>query len=110
MINHVNVGIYTVQEGDTPQSVAKLVYNDVRLYTSLLKDNPESAWSAGMQIEVRNKQGRTTEVRPEEDVIDIIRRMYSNQPVHLYIDRFYEWNGGKGYAPEAGDIVYVPER
>lgn len=110
MITHVNIGVYTLKEGDTPQTVAKIAYNDVNMYTTLLKDNEDYMWDTGLQIQVRNKKGRTTEVQPGEDAVEIIRRMFQNQPVHLYLDRFYEWNGGRDYVPEAGDVVFVPER
>jgi hypothetical protein len=109
MVTHTNTGIYVIKDGDTPHSVANYVYNDKTMYHVLIKENPQD-WVPGFPIEVPNKKGRQTEVLPEEGAFDVIRRMFPNQPIHLYLDRFYGWNGGDEYQPEAGDFVYVPER
>ena len=109
MVEHVNTGRYVVQEGDTPRSVAEFVYRDGSLYHVLLKKNPFE-WYEGDTVVVPNKAGRKTVVVEGETINDIILRMFRNQPVHLYLERFYRWNGGEDYMPEAGDVVYVPER
>lgn len=109
MITHINTGTYTLQDGDTPHSVSNYVYGDKTLYHVLLKANP-SEWAIGFPIEVPNKKGRQTEVLQDESSFDVIRRMFPNQPIHLYLDKFYGWNGGEDYVPAEGDIVFVPER
>lgn len=109
MVNHVNTGRYKVQSGDTPRSVAEMVYRDGSLYHVLLKSNPFE-WNEGDTIFVPNKAGRETEMKVDEAIFDVIERMFPNQPIHYYIERFYAWNGGNECSPEVGDIVYVPER
>lgn len=109
MIEHVNIGRYTVQQGDTPRTVADLAYRNGDMYVRVMKENPHE-WEEGDIVLVPNKKGRLTDVLPGEDVGDIISRMFPGQPPHIYIERFYLWNGGYDYVPEEGDQVYVPER
>lgn len=109
MVRHVNTGRYKVREHDTPRSVADAVYRDGSLYHVLLKANPFE-WEVGDTIFIPNKAGRETEMKVDEAVFDAIGRMFPNQPIHYYVDRFFMWNGGDDYVPEEGDTVYVPER
>lgn len=109
MVKHVNTGRYSLRQGDNPRSVAEYVYRDGSLYHVLLKANPFE-WDEGDTVFIPNKPGRETEVKQDEVVFDVIRRMFPNQPIHLYLDKFYGWNGGEDYSPQAGDVVYVPNR
>lgn len=109
MVEHVNIGRYKVQEGDTPRSVAYLAYRNGDMYAQVLKANPYE-WSTGDTVLVPNKKGRLTIVRAGEDFAAVIKRMFPTQPQHIYTERFYQWNGGESYEPLEGDEVFVPER
>jgi hypothetical protein len=110
MVEHVNVGVYTLKEGDTPRSVAEDVYSDGNLYTVLTKNNLESNWEPSEKIKVPNKKGRRTVVQDRESIKTLLQRMYPHDPPHIYYKKFYTWNGGVQVEDLVGSQVYVPER
>jgi hypothetical protein len=105
----VSDGLYKVREGDQPRSIAARVYGDGSKYSMLLAANPHT--NAGTQIIVPNVKGRTTEVEYDgESPQEIIRRLFPNQPIHMYLQRFYTWNGGEDAELMLGEMVFVPDR
>ena len=40
---------------------------------------------------------------------EVIARLYPFQPTHLYIERFYRWNGNKDASALEGQMVFIPE-
>lgn len=109
MIERRSHGTFLLQDGDTPRSVAEVVYGDGSRYAILLKYNPEQ-WVPGTRIEVPNKAGRSTTVEDGEQTRDLIARMFKNQPVHLYLKRYYQWNGMREATDLVGETVFIPER
>ena len=105
----VTEGLYYVREDDQASQVAERVYGDVKKSNNLLRANP-SAWSAAELIRVPGVQGRVANVRSGESSTSVIRRMFPGQPTHIYLDRFYSWNGGDSRVFAGGELVFVPER
>jgi hypothetical protein len=106
----VNEGYYYVRKGDTAKIVAQRVYGgDGHKSSVLLKANPE-IWDEESFITVPGVDGRVANILPGESPASVIRRMFPGQPVHLYQDRFFVWNGGKDRTFEGGGLVFVPER
>lgn len=110
MISHVNTGLYILCPGETVQDVARKVYNDVRMYTALLKANPDCRWEVGDIIRVINVRGRTTIVQEGETTAELISRMYKGHMVHQFIDKYLLWNGGKLAEELVGSEIFIPER
>lgn len=105
----VTEGYYYVRKGDTAKSVAKALYGDVNKSAQLMKANPEE-WEAGTFISVPGIQGRVDNMRTNESVSSVIKRMFPGQPVHLYQPRFYLWNGGQDRDIKGGGLVFIPNR
>jgi len=110
MIHHVNTGLYILGPGESAQDVAKKVYNDVRMYTALLKGNPGCRWEVGDIINVINVKGRTTVVQEGETTTALIERMFKGHMVHQFIDKYLLWNDGKLAEELVGTEVFIPER
>lgn len=105
----VNEGYYRFNVGETASSIARRVYGDVHKASALLRANEED-WEDLEQVVVPNKKGRVTQVQEGESVQRIIARMFPNQPVSIYMQPFFLWNGGEHIKLLPGDSVYVPER
>jgi hypothetical protein len=105
----VSDGQYLLREHDTPRSVAELVYGDGAKYQVLLAKNA-FLWESGRRIEVPNKRGRISQFVAGESPMQLIARMFPNQPVHLFLPKFFLWNGGQEHELVEGDIVFIPER
>ena len=109
-VEHVDHGLYLLNAGDTPMSVARRVYGgDVHKVKNLLDANP-SDWSELYRVVVPGKKGRTAVVEDGESPHDMIRRMFPNQPESIYLQPFFMWNGGVEAFIKAGETVFVPER
>lgn len=102
-------GYYYVRAKDTARSVSGVVYGDQNQYSKLLKANPD-AWERGDLIVVPGVAGRVDNVHKGETTTRVIQRMFPGQPVHLYQNRFYAWNGGSGRQFAGGEVVFVPHR
>jgi hypothetical protein len=107
--SEVTEGYYYVRPGDTARSVAGVVYGDKNRYAGLLKANPE-IWNEGDLITVPGVSGRVANIHTGESATRLISRIFPNQPVHLYQNRFYAWNGGAGRKFEGGEVVFIPNR
>jgi len=110
MIYHVNIGKYVLKEGDTPRSVAEVVYKDGSMYTTLTTHNKELEWEPGNIVQVPNKKGRETTVEDGESTRQVLQRMYRHDPPHIYFNKFLDWNGGLHAEELSGQTVFVPER
>lgn len=110
MVYHVNTGLYILGYKQDPREVARVAYGDGHLYHVLLKHNTHSNWQEGDVIEVPNKKGRQTIVEDGEILVDLIKRMFPNQPTHLYVDRYLQWNAHILPEDLAGTMVFIPER
>lgn len=109
-VEHVDHGLYLLNDGDTPMSVARRVYGgDVHKVKSLLDANPAD-WTEVYRVVVPGKKGRTAIVGEGESPHDLIRRMFPNQPMSIYLQPFFTWNGGQEMHLTPGELVYVPER
>lgn len=109
MIEHVNEGLYLLNPGDTASVVARRVYGDVHKSTVLLQANPVD-WDTLERVVVPHKKGRVTTLEAAESPADVIKRMFPNQPVHLYTLQYSIWNGGDDGWLREGDLIFVPER
>lgn len=110
MIHRMTSGVYRLRKGDTPRKVAELVYGDGNKSSVLLQANPEH-WMDGDALQVPNKAGIATQVKYDgESAAECIRRMFPDQPTHIYMDKFFLWNGGQTEELQAGDLVFVPDR
>jgi len=103
-------GYYLLGEGQGPSEVAAAVYGNVNKYAEISTVNSDLEWLPGTHILVPNKEGRTTVVQENETTFEVISRMFPNQPVHLYLDRFYMWNDGFDAEDLVGVMVFIPER
>ena len=106
VVTKVDEGLYRLQEGDDPRSVAKTVYGDGHLYHILIKANPHE-WEPGTVIRVPNKKGRVKVLEGSETPAEVVQVMFPGQPAHLYVERLLAWNGGTVELPH---VVFVPER
>lgn len=105
-VTHVLHGVYRLSPGEEPRDVASKVYGDGSRYHILIKHNPD--WVS--PVTVPNKAGRTTIVRAGEEAKDLVSRMFPNQPVHLYEERYRDWNASILPQDIVGESVFVPER
>lgn len=103
-------GFYLLGEDESPAKISEAVYGDPRKYAEIIKSNTSIAWEPGVQILIPNKAGRTTVVQENETTFELIRRMFPEQPTHLYLDRFYLWNDGCEAEDLVGQVVFIPER
>lgn len=101
-------GSYRLSEGESPRDVAEKVYGDGSRYQILLKYNNE--WGSEELIHVPNKEGRVSTVLEEDDLRSLIKRMFPNQPIHLYEDRYFTWNANIHPSSLIGQEVFIPER
>ncbi len=106
----VSHGYYVLQTGDDAQQVAHNLYGDVHKSNVLLEANKNTEWTPGNTIVVPNKKGRQSVYKDGESPQQVIERLFPGQPVHLYLNRYFLWNGGHEFPPKSGDFVYVPER
>ena len=105
-VTKVDEGLFVIREHDTPHSVAHTVYGDGHRYPAIIKANRED-WEEGEQIKVPNKKGRVT-IYDDVSVEVMLKRMFPNQPVHIFMELFMKWNNGGDISE--GAIVFVPER
>lgn len=105
-VSKVDEGLYVVREDDDQKSIASRTVGDVRLYATILKANDD--WKAGDQIKIPNKKGRVAILGEGESLDRLIKRMFPNQPVHIFMELLNQWNN-EGRV-EGGDIVFIPER
>lgn len=107
---NITHGVYRLRKGDTPRKVAEAVYGDGSKASVLLQANPE-AWIDGDAIQVPNKAGVAMQVRYDgQSAAECIRSMFPDQPTHIYLDRFFLYNGGQTEELQMGDLVFVPNR
>lgn len=109
MIEHIDHGLYLLNPGDTASVVARRVYGDVHKSNVILQANPGD-WDEKLRLVVPNKKGRTAYLQEGESPTDVIKRMFPNQPVHLYTLQYKIWNGGDDGWLGEDDLVFVPER
>lgn len=107
-VTKVDTGRYILREGDDPQHVAQVVYNDRLKYQTLLRANPLCNWEPGKVVEVPGRKGRITEVQENESRDDVLKRMFPGQMHQLYRSYFDRWNGSVENL--VGRLVFVPER
>lgn len=105
----VTEGYYYVCKGDTAKSVALALYGDSHKSAQLKKANPEE-WEPGTFISVPGIRGRVANLHTGESATAVIKRMFPGQPTHLYLHRFFLWNGGPDRNIAGGGLVFVPER
>ena len=110
-VERLDYGWYLLNAGDTAQTIARSLYGDPRKYAILLHSNP-IPWDEVTHIRVPNKSGRVTRIVEGDSPQRIIERLFPNQPVSIYLQPFFKWNGGQGYRLDlaVGDMVFVPER
>ncbi len=112
MINsysEVSEGYYYVRKGDTSRSVANVVYGDQNKASRLVKANPEQ-WDPESHITVPGVSGRLDTMKPGESVTKVCQRVFPGQPVHLFQNRFYVWNGGQNRQFGGGEMIFIPNR
>lgn len=105
---HVKHGLYRLSEGESPREVAEKVYGDSSRYQILLKYNDD--WGTEEVITVPNKEGRITKVEEGDSLDSTIKRMFPNQPPHLYDRRYLVWNAGILPQDLVGENIFIPER
>lgn len=106
-VTKVDEGLYVVRHHDTPKSVASLLYQNPLHYQTLLKHNP-GVWNEGEHVKVPNRKGRVTTWLEGESIERMLKRMFPNQPVHIFRKLFDKWNADGKIEP--GATVFVPER
>lgn len=106
-VDRVEEGLYVVRDSDTPNSIASRLYSNPLHARTLMDANPRSTFSAGDQIIVPNKKGRAT-YWTDNTIENMIKRMFPNQPVHIFLKLFKKWNNEGDI--EHGAYVFVPER
>lgn len=107
-VTKVDEGLYVVRHHDTPKSIASLLYQNPLHYQTLLKNNPDDPFNEGEHIKVPNKKGRVTIWQEGETIEQLLKRMFPNQPVHIFRQLFDKWNADGEIEP--GSVVFVPER
>lgn len=107
-VDKVDQGLYRLSEGESPRDVALTVYGDGNLYQRLLVANEN--WGSEPVVVVPFKQGRVTVVQPDDDLRSLIGRMFPNQPRHLYLSRYFDWNADTQPNFLIGEEVFIPER
>lgn len=107
IVMNVDEGLYLVRKDDTPNRIASLLYSNPLHARTLMDANPRSTFCEGELIVVPNKKGRVT-VWTDNTIENMIKRMFPNQPVHIFFKLFKKWNNEGDIEP--GSIVFVPER
>lgn len=107
-VEFVKDGTFRLSEGESPREVAEKVYGDSSRYQILLKYNDN--WETLETVVVPNKGGRTDIVRTDDTLKSLVKRMFPNQPVHLYEDRYMVWNAGLLPENLVGHTIFIPER
>jgi hypothetical protein len=108
MIQNTTYGYYRLAKGDTARTVAVTVYGDGNRYHELLQANP-SKWEDGAQIQVPNVRGRLATIDYDgESPQSVIRRMFPEHMTHLFLNKYFDWNGGEWVDVVKGDLVFVP--
>lgn len=113
-VERVTEGTYVVRVGDDPMTVADRLLGNPLEGQNLIKVNP-LPWEPGDRIVVPNKKGRVSVWRatangewPAESEDALIRRMFNDQPVHIFYKLFLLWNNDGNVEP--GSKVFIPER
>ena len=89
-----DVGKYTVQEGDTAQSIAHKLYGDRHKVKMILDANPTSEYEVGDIIDVPNFTGVLVVAREGEQFPSLHRRAFSNPAAAQgALAEFKKWNG-----------------
>lgn len=104
----VDYGLYLLNDGDTARTVAHKVYADPLKGGLLL--NVNGNFTDLERVTCPGKKGRVTEWQKDDTPQRVIRRMFPEQPVSIFIEPFYKWNGGREMHLLEGDVVFIPER
>lgn len=109
VIEKVDFGYYYLQPGDNANKVARKLYGDPHKSTVLLSVN-DTDWDYAESIIVPNKKGRITHWEHGDSPHKVIARLFPNQPISIYMQPFFTWNGGADRKILPGELVFVPER
>jgi hypothetical protein len=108
-IEMIDFGYYYLQPGDNATKVARKVYGDPHKASVLLNVN-DTDWDYVEQVVVPNKKGRITKWQEVDSPHKVIARLFPEQPVSIYMQPFFIWNGGVDRKILPGEVVFVPER
>lgn len=111
----VGEGSYYVKSGDSPWSVAAIVYGTGSRHQELVNANP-GTWAPGQMIRVPGVPAMRGVVRDGDSPYAILKRFASagvapTEPdayAARMLDKFFAWNGGQGRALHPGDVVFCP--
>lgn len=108
-VENVPDGVYWVQRGDSPWTVAERAYHDGKRHTDLAPTDPPTPGfaAADHQIRIPGLAGRTTVVVPGDDRRRLIQRLWPEYEVAALDPRFDELNGGEYRTLLPGQIVFL---
>lgn len=104
----IDHGLYLLNDGDNARTVAHKVYADPNKGGLLLQANGD--FDELEHVVVPGKKGRVGEWLEGDSPQKIIGRLFPGQPVSIFIEPFYKWNGGREMHLRPGDTVFIPER
>jgi hypothetical protein len=111
-VESVSPAAWYVKKGDSPWSVATVVYGSGTENGKLdpSKFNSYSTASKPVFVETPGVKGTRTTVQSGEGVASIIRRLAGQTawPSQAQFDTFADWNGGSGRSFYPGDVVNLP--
>ena len=111
-VENVNPSAYYINKGDSPWSVATIVYGSGSKHDQLdaAAFNAHSTPGKPVFVDTPGVKGTRTAVLNGEGAAAIIRRLVGSDawPTADQFETFYAWNGGEGRTLHAGDVVNMP--
>jgi hypothetical protein len=106
----VDVGKYTVREGDTPSDIAHLLYGSRHKVKAILDANPGAEFAPGDVIDVPDFTGVVLVARAGEQFPSLFRRAFNNPAAtQAAMVEFFKWNGTQTVS-EGGEVFFVDMR
>jgi hypothetical protein len=111
-VTDVDVGMYWIQRGDSPWSVAERVLGDGTRHRQFDPCDPPSPGftAADHAIRLPDVAGRTTTVVPGDDPRSLVTRLYPDREPAPLVERFLALNGGLHRTLLPGDVVFLDRR
>jgi len=110
-VDHVDVGTYRVQRGDSPWKVAELVFGDGSRFGAFDPCEPPSPGFAAADHAIRlpGVAGRATTVAPGDHAEALVERLFPDGDQRVLLDRFLALNGGPHRTLLPGDVVFLDQ-
>lgn len=108
-MSYVKSGRYIVQEGDTLQSIAKKLFNDVHKAAAIAKANPEAPLEAGEVLEIPGFTGCVIVAKGGDQFPSLYRRVFTGIPTEATRNEFFRWNGRREIQ-EGEEVFFVDIR